>query len=102
MGAPKPPALFVEYLASQVREHLRLCARLALLPIGCGIVALAIMREPTLGHALLMSGVTLPALLLLPLARRILVVSDKHARATLASVTYAAALSSDMSHSIDT
>ena len=77
------------YLAAQLREHLRLCALLALLPVGAGVLVLALGREAVLGHALLMSGATLPAFLLLSLVRRLQVVAGRPAGAAWASVLYA-------------
>jgi len=83
------PNLTSEYVASQLWEHLRLCAVLALLPLSAGALVLGLGREAVLGHALLMSGATLPALLLLPLVRRLLVISGRPVRAASAAVLYA-------------
>ena len=89
IAGPGRAPLSPEYVVAQLWEHVRLCAALAVLPLSAGAVVLGLGREPGLGYALLMAGLTLPAFLLLSLVRRLLVVAGQPLRAAAAAMLYA-------------
>jgi hypothetical protein len=80
------------YAASQVREHLRVSVRLALLPLGAGAATALSGGPQSLTMCLVLTAASLPAVLGVATARRLLLVSGDPRQAAYASSMYAATI----------
>ena len=77
-----------EYVAGQCRAHLRISTRLAVLPLLLSALAFTLAAPPALVQALMLTGITLPAVLAVTVVKRLLLAADRPERAAVAAVTY--------------
>ena len=78
------------YAGSQVREHLRVSLRLAILPLGAGAATALAGGPESLTTCLVLTALSLPAVLSVATARRLLLVSGDLRQVACASAIYAA------------